>query len=193
MDLFPTAKREASLKKTKTKNTYRSWTESMHSNPNIIIAYTDGSLNKEINSTGCAFFILKLDEKRFWKLNTKTSIFSAELTAIFVALEFLYEKEEIEEINITVDSKSSLQAICNFKWDSHYLISKIIHLIPNHNSAGTRVKLNWIPSHAGIEGNKVVDHLAQESLTNPLNGYLNNELHISELLAMDKLATTRKP
>ena len=85
---------------------------------NHVSVFTEGSVHEESNTTTCAFYIPKLEEKQSWMLSKHTSIFSAELTAIVEALKFLYTASECDEASIFTDSKASLLAIQNRKLDS---------------------------------------------------------------------------
>ena len=55
------------------------WKTSLH-------IYTDGSVDTKINVVGCSMSIPQLKYSKAIRLNNETSIFSAELTAILIAL-----------------------------------------------------------------------------------------------------------
>ena len=64
------------------------WKASLH-------IYTDGSVDTKINVAGCSMFIPQLKYSKAIRLNNETSIFSAELTAILIALEWIEEVQPI--------------------------------------------------------------------------------------------------
>lgn len=127
--------------------------------PNYITAYTDGWVHSPSNTSTCAVFIPKRNIKQAWILTKHTSIYSAELFAIEQALQILYPMDWAEG-SIFTDYKAAVLAIKGQLWNSNHTITKIINLILNHNNAGIRINLCWIPSHVGIPGNETVDHLA---------------------------------
>ena len=61
------------------------------------------------------------------------------------------------------DSLSCLQAIQGEDTE-HPLMCRIMNLLLKLSDKGTHVKLCWIPSKCGVEGNEAVDKLAKESL-----------------------------
>jgi hypothetical protein len=101
--------------------------------PNHILVYTDGSVLSNPESVACAVYIPKLKIEKAWKLTKFTNIFNAELAAILQALKILYSQDETVEIVILSDSKSSIQAIINHRWEASPLISEIIQLIYNYS------------------------------------------------------------
>ncbi|XP_045029840.1 uncharacterized protein LOC123472431 [Daphnia magna] len=95
------------------------------------------------------------------------------------ALEHTYH-QEWDTITIFTDSKSAIQAITNFKWDASAYIPGIIRHITNFKASGTKVRLFWIPGHAGIAGNMVADHLANLRRTEKDGSILKNVYSVPE-------------
>lgn len=95
------------------------------------------------------------------RLPAHTTVFTAELTAIHLALKFIESLPG--EFIIFSDSLSSLTALQSTACSQHYLLVRIRKLI--HNFPEGKVYLHWIPSHVGIPGNERADALAKESLS----------------------------
>ena len=67
------------------------------------------------------------------------------------------------DVVIYSDSMSYLQAMEGEDTDNP-LICQIINLLWALSAKGTSVRFCWVPSHCGVEGNKIVDQLAREAL-----------------------------
>ncbi|XP_045022915.1 uncharacterized protein LOC123466852 [Daphnia magna] len=124
-----------------------------------IAIFTDGSTCLKTLKTTCAVYIPETDFKKAWLLTEPTNSLNAELAAIKQTLKCTYN-QIWNEITILTDSKSAIQAISNFKWETSTSIPEIIQEINNLKSAGTKINLYWIPSHSGIRGNEIADQLA---------------------------------
>ena len=130
--------------------------------------YTDGSkINEKV---GAAAVIKRLfqDGKTTRNLSKRlpdgSSIFSAEATAIILALDYYNAMPAVRhDVVIYSDSLSCLQAIQGEDTE-HPLMCRIMNLLWKLSDKGTHVKFCWIPSHCGIEGNEAADKLAKESL-----------------------------
>ncbi len=110
-----------------------------------------------------------------------------------------YSRKDTDSATIFTDSKSAVQAISNFKWDSIPAIPEIIKQISNLNSSGTRITLSWIPSHTGIPGNETADHLAtnirknqQRTTENTIKNKIDVKQHIATPKANHKQITFTK-
>ena len=98
------------------------------------------------------------------RLPDGSSIFSAEATAIILALDYYNAMPAVRhDVVIYSDSLSCLQAIQGEDTE-HPLMCRIMNLLWKLSDKGTHVKFCWIPSHCGIEGNEAADKLAKESL-----------------------------
>ena len=89
------------------------------------------------------------------RLPDKSSIFSAELHALYLALDRV-ETTDDEERNFTIfsDSKSALQAISGQNWTHPlvlYILERLNWLVQYQEK---RILFYWIPSHVGIIGNE---------------------------------------
>jgi len=138
-----------------TKVHFRSLVDSLP--PQILLAYTDGSLTN--GRTACAVFIPQLDVSKSRLLKRNSSVFSAELTGILLALKVLYALEPSPEaVAVLSDSKAAIQAIMSSSTECP--IPEIHNELRCLKASGTKVTLIWIPSHTGISGNDTVDNLA---------------------------------
>ena len=95
-------------------------------------------------------------------LPRNTSIFTAEVTAIDLALETIAESDD-DHFIIFFDSLSVLLSLHNKKMDNPFILQ---HLQKLHymSCAHKTIHLCWIPSHIGIRGNGAADMAAKESL-----------------------------
>ena len=112
--------------------------------------YTDGSSRGD-NTAAAA-----VKGKHIYSecLPDKTSIYSAELHAIYLALDHI-ETSELQKTVIFTDSKSSLEALNNRDW-KHPLVQKILERLQALLASDHRVVFCWIPSH--------IDNAAKEAL-----------------------------
>ena len=128
--------------------------------------YTDGSKIGE--TVGCAAVC---DGRiKNIRLPDKCSIYTAELHAIRIALDFVKRYKKASFV-IYSDSLSSLQAIQNFQIDNETIFDIVkvyTQLVQNQK----RIVLCWVPSHVGIPGNEKADTAAKASLGfNPTKAY----------------------
>ena len=103
------------------------------------------------------------------RLPDNSTIFAAEATAISLALNYYQHMgPSHNDVVVYSDSMSCLQAIEGEDTDNPliYLIMNLLWLLSDR---GTRVRICWIPSHFGIEGNEKVDQLAKETLVQEID------------------------
>ena len=129
---------------------------------NCLEIYTDASKTTE-GVTSAAFFIPALNVTSAVRLPDKLSIYSAELLAIKLSLEFVSEyslsSNAGDGIVIFSDSLSSLTAIKTAKYVCRpNTLNGIYDIVDNLDAD---VKMVWIPSHLGIARNETADNLAQ--------------------------------
>ncbi|KAL0861624.1 hypothetical protein ABMA27_002064 [Loxostege sticticalis] len=129
--------------------------------------YTDGS--KTESAVSFAIFDRLLNSGIGYKINSNTSIFTAEAVAILAALKHIKLKNNGHHKWLIVsDSMSVLESMRNNKFNANtnYLISLIkeswLDLLTIHN---VKVKFMWVPSHVGVLGNERADFLAR-AITN---------------------------
>nr|CAI5854111.1 unnamed protein product [Callosobruchus analis] len=115
------------------------------------VIYTDGS---KTETAGAAF--VTPNESYKFSLDSKCSVYTAELLAILKAMEFLTSAESDTYI-ICSDSRSAITAIRNI-FSPDPIIKKILdlHTFLKSNS----VVSVWCPAHIGISGNENADTAA---------------------------------
>ena len=97
-----------------------------------------------------------------FRLPDKSSVFSAELKAVDLALDHIKEDGYWRYIILT-DSLSAMQALDNQKTDNPLitkLLDKLSDICENDD-----VVFCWLPSHIGIRGNEEADKAAKEALS----------------------------
>ena len=125
--------------------------------------YTDGS--KDGNSVAAAA-VYRTKVKKC-HLPNKSSIFSAEVKAIDLALD-LIEQSDSTRFIIFSDSLSSLQALHNQKLENPS-VCNVLECI-SHLVELKRI-VSWLPSHMGIRGNEKANETAKSALSLPETNY----------------------
>jgi len=135
--------------------------EIRHTYPYHEAVYTDGS---KINNNITSAAVIQ-NHSLMKRIPNQSSIFSAELHAIQIALSHIQQYPN-EKYIIFSDSLSSLQAIrsnnpknplvINIQTQLHQLLSS------------TEILFCWIPSHIGIAGNELADKAAKIAITTPV-------------------------
>ena len=115
--------------------------------------YTDGS--KEDSKVGCA--VISDNHSNMQRIPDDSSIFTAEATAVDLALDFISTCDANNKFIIFSVSLSVLKAMNH---TSSKLLEKC-HELLTYNE----IVLCWIPSHIGIQGNEMVDKQAKTSLS----------------------------
>lgn len=121
--------------------------------------YTDGS--KTTTSVSCAMVTQTITKSH--RLNQSASIFSAELYAVILALNYILQNH-VKSSVIYTDSLSALQAVCNFKHTKNLLVQRARCLACAVANKGYTAILSWVPSHVGIPGNERADQAATIAL-----------------------------
>ena len=123
--------------------------------------YTDGSVLDDKAAVAAVIDNYSSIER----LPDKSSIFSAELYALYLALDRV-ETTDDDERNFIIfsDSKSALQAISGQDWTHPlvlYILERLNWLVQYQEK---RILFYWIPSHVGIIGNEKADTAAKAGL-----------------------------
>ena len=143
--------------------------------------YTDGS--KDNDRVGCGTVIHNSSFKQ--RLPSNASIFTAEVTAIDLALDAITESDD-DYFIIFSDSLSVLLSLHNMKLDNP-LILKLLEKLHHLSCAQKTIYLCWIPSHIGIRGNEAADLAAKESLNLDITAsqvpYTDLKCHINHFIS----------
>ena len=157
---------------------------------NYLQIYTDGSKFPDTGSAAAAFFVPYYDYIDSKRLHNNTSSYRAELAAIVLALYWLNQIPNLYTgAVIFCDSLSALEAINNKKEEQ--FIHEILMLYTQLHFKGTKVYLEWIPSHCGIRANEVVDKAAKHALTH-IDIDIKNDLNKGESSSILKAYFKRK-
>ena len=129
--------------------------------------FTDGSISDN-SEVGAAFVVPDLKIKKRYHLTKGVSIFTAELFAIMMALEFFNDLPALPtKIVIFSDSKAALMALKNqSSRERGDLIYEIVYLIHQLIVRGCHISLMWVPGHSSLYGNEMADHCAKEAARN---------------------------
>jgi len=95
-------------------------------------------------------------------MDSRTSIYTAELTAIVQAIHLSENTDK--KIKIFTDSLSAVKAIKNDD-NSEYGAIYVREKIYEQNG---KIKLIWVPGHVGIKGNTLADLAAKEAAKDPI-------------------------
>lgn len=147
------------------------------------IIYTDGSKQNEI--VGCAAvgsFNISIKQK----LPDYGSIFTAELTAIDLALELIEDNLPFisKKILICSDSQSALQILQNDDFTNPLVTNVRERMNTLISMYRVTITFLWVPGHVQIKGNEVADRLAKESLQ--LEGQSNDKLPFTDFKSLVK-------
>ena len=123
--------------------------------------FTDGSKGAE--GVGCAFVSETIG--RGFRLPDTASVFTSELYAIYQVLKHI-RRHGHDRCLIVTDSASAAMALRNQRI-STALILKILELLADICSGGCEIRLLWVPSHVGIEGNERADVAAKVASRSP--------------------------
>lgn len=126
------------------------------------IIYTDASSNWE--SCGVGIFDGTSNFRLSLKLEHYVCIMSAELEAIWVALQYI-RRSGISNAVIMTDSKAGLEFIksnINERFRDE-IVERLLSM-----AARTHTTLQWIPGHTGTAGNEIADQLAKSALEQDL-------------------------
>ncbi|XP_067121864.1 uncharacterized protein [Centruroides vittatus] len=132
--------------------------EIRHRDRNLIPIYTDGS--KSDDYVGSAFVCQ--NEIVAEQIAPNSSIFTAELQAIYLALKYINRKGH-RCCMIYTDSVSALQALISYEPSSHSIVIKIRKLICHLFARNFSIKFCWVPGHVGIRGNEEADAAAKSA------------------------------
>ena len=124
--------------------------------------FTDGSVLED-GSAGAAFAIPEFHSLRKSFSLPPVSIFTAELTAILMALQHISEVRTPPcAIVICSDSRSVLSSIrANSTSAREALVPEIGTVVHQLITRGTEVRFQWVPAHVCLSGNEMADRAAK--------------------------------
>lgn len=123
--------------------------------------FTDGSKD-QFNNVSCSFCIPELGVSKGCRISDELSVYTAELYAIYLALEYVKFNLNVNCTVIFTDSLSSAMSIRNRSSTTRpNLLIKIIEIA---NEIDSQLTVVWIPSHVGVEGNEMADTAAKQAL-----------------------------
>lgn len=122
--------------------------------------YTDGS--KTNSSVSCA--MVTESTVKSHRIRALMSIFSAEIYAIILALNYIIQND-ISSAVIYTDSLSAVQSVCGLARTKNHLVQRARYSAYSAINRGCHLVLCWLPSHVGIWGNERADRAAVAALT----------------------------
>ena len=108
-------------------------------------------------------YIPRFKSQIILKLSDKLSVYSTELSAIIVGLQWV-EQVKPNRVVICSDSSSALKSIMSTRTDREDLLVEIYTLLYRLKAEGIVVYFCWVPAHIGIVGDEKADRLAKEAL-----------------------------
>ena len=123
--------------------------------------FTDGSKTEE-GVAAAAVSTKQINKPFTCRLPDNSSIYTAELQAILLALKHIYHSKG-KSFLILFDSLSSLQSILNLNSD-HPILVQILELYTEITRDGREIVFIWVPGHVGIRGNLAADSAAKDAL-----------------------------
>ncbi|GFT80523.1 putative RNA-directed DNA polymerase from transposon X-element [Trichonephila clavipes] len=126
-----------------------------------IPVYTDGSKTAEHVGCGVVFNNTILS----FTLHNYMSVFSAELTAILVALQHILISKH-RHFCVYTDSISALESLHFLTEPRHPNVTEIL-LLQKLERKGFHIIFSWVPRHVGILGNEQADNAAR-SMSDPM-------------------------
>lgn len=128
------------------------------------LIYTDGS---EIQShVGAAAWCPGAGRKkaRYLGNNTQSTVYSAELAGLELALQIAQELNGCDGATIFTDNQAAIQALAHPSISSgQYITHRVIQEMERARRKGIKVTIQWTPSHKGIPGNEEVDLIAKQA------------------------------
>lgn len=168
-------------------NLIRGGTSFHSSSSSEIRFYTDGSkycTEDNVSKVGAAYWIPSANIAVRFRLNDRSSSFTAEAIVIIKFLNFL-SSSNLSSVNICTDSLSLLKAVNSSKKGMHKLCPRV-NDIKNRLSKllneeqPYHIKFVWCPSHVAINGTERADREAKEAADSGLR--VNNKIDYVQLI-----------
>ena len=125
--------------------------------------YTDGSKQLD-NTVSSALYIPKFNIKISKRIPNNCSIYTAELSAIYLALNWIREVRPYSTVIFT-DSLRAISTLLNIRQNLNNspIIKETAIILTDLFLNLNNVIFTWIPSHTNILGNDIVDNLAKNT------------------------------
>lgn len=127
-----------------------------------IPVFTDGSKS----DAGVGYGAVFTDFTRCGTLPAFSSIFTAELSAIILALRTIYPLQ-VGRYVIFSDSRAALSSVEN-RFSFHPLVLQIFIWLLLCRRRGHTISLCWVPAHVSVEGNERADEIAKAAARRPV-------------------------
>ncbi|GFX46516.1 putative RNA-directed DNA polymerase from transposon X-element [Trichonephila clavipes] len=121
-----------------------------------IPVYTDGS--KTVGHDGCG--VVFNNTIFSFSLHNSMSVFSAELTAILIALQHILVSNH-RHFCVYTDSMNTLESFNFLTERRHTTVIEILILLRKLERKGFDIIFSWVPGHVGILGNEQADTAAR--------------------------------
>ncbi|GFV94055.1 RNase H domain-containing protein [Trichonephila clavipes] len=135
--------------------------------------YTDGS--KAVGHVGCGVFNNTI---LGFSLHHSMSVFSAELTAILIALQHILISNH-RHFCVYTNSMSALESLHFFTERRHPTVIEILVLLRKLERKGFHIIFSWVPGHVGILGNGQADTAARSMSDHMQRPFCYRDLKIS--------------
>ena len=130
------------------------------SHTHSIPVFTDGSKSNE----GVGFSVVFPTFSRGVSLPDISSVFTAELSAIVLALKIIFTLP-VNSFHIFSDSRSALSALVSNTSTFHPLVLSALEWVYILQNKGYSIGFCWVPGHVGVPGNERADAIAREAAT----------------------------
>ncbi|GBN36227.1 hypothetical protein AVEN_233521-1 [Araneus ventricosus] len=142
----------------------------------FIPIFTDGS--KSDGHVGCG--VVFSSDTLSYRLHNCCSVFTAEIVAIFCAIQKISLSPQREFIVYT-DSISALETLSHYHSRMHPTAIRILFTLRLLQNGGYNILFCWVPSHVGITGNETADYAAKSSSSFLIQGlpYSDIKKHFS--------------
>jgi ribonuclease HI len=147
-------------------------------NANTAIIYTDGSgIDKKI---GAAAYAPTSGEASLHHLGgeTKFNVYTAEITAMQLALERLWNYQRYSSCCIYTDSQTAIKSIERpHRQSGQSIIKGLLDCIEEilYNRTHLQIEIAWIPGHFEIQGNERADMEAKKAAMDPTLNQLHKQ------------------
>ncbi|GBO29676.1 hypothetical protein AVEN_88860-1 [Araneus ventricosus] len=128
----------------------------LHLLSSFVPIFTDCS--KSDGHVGCG--VVFPSDTLSYRLHNCCSVFTAELVAIFSALQEISPSSQRDFI-IYTDSMSALETLSHYDTQMHPVGLEILSVLQGLRNKGFHIIFCWVPSRVGISGNETADAIAK--------------------------------